>query len=62
MPPARRVWFVDRLLTQLILSGSLDGVSGLVLGSFEGDNRVELVQWPPGHADGISAADVMDQR
>lgn len=37
--------FIDRLLTQLILSGSLDGVSGVVLGSFEGFREVEDRGW-----------------
>lgn len=37
--------FVDRLLTQLLMSGSLDGVAGIVLGSFEGFRDVEDRGW-----------------
>jgi muramoyltetrapeptide carboxypeptidase len=37
--------FVDRLLTQLIVSGSLDGIAGIVLGSFEGFRDVEDRGW-----------------
>lgn len=37
--------FVDRLLTQLLGSGSLDGVVGIVLGSFEGFRDVVDRDW-----------------
>jgi muramoyltetrapeptide carboxypeptidase len=37
--------FVDRLLTQLIVSGSLDGIAGIVLGSFESFRDVEDRGW-----------------
>ena len=37
--------FVDRLLTQLLMSGRLDGVAGIVLGSFEGFRDVNDRGW-----------------
>jgi muramoyltetrapeptide carboxypeptidase len=46
--------FVDRLLTQLLVSGSLDGVAGVVLGSFEGFGDVIDRGW--------AIADVLDDR
>lgn len=46
--------FVDRLLTQLIRSGSLEGVRGVVLGSFEGFRDVTDRGW--------TIADVLDDQ
>jgi muramoyltetrapeptide carboxypeptidase len=37
--------FVDRLLTQLVRSGALDGIHGIALGSFEGFRDVEDRGW-----------------
>jgi lactoylglutathione lyase len=57
---------VDRTITELAARGIDSGVPASPDGSVDfqttwvidpDGNRIELVQWPSGHADGISAAD-----